>query len=130
MNMRYALLAVVALWGCGGGDGDDDGPAADCADRCVAKVVECGDTAANAQTFCQSFCGDEPTEAQLSCAEGKTCEQLQTEENVCGIGADGGGACPELSGCACGISGQVQINGRCAQSCEEACAALSGALGG
>lgn len=150
--MRFAMtrwllaLGAVGLMACGGDDDDDDAgdggmqqaggdqPAANCVPRCEAKLNDCGQ--GQFAALCASaVCGD-ATEAQLTCVEGTACDQLVAAAgsgmSLCGIGEDGGAGgggaegCPMLSGCACGISGVVEINGECATSCEQACAALGG----
>lgn len=131
-TLTWTTLGLLALTACdSGGSGSGSEPAANCVDRCAAKVQSCGQDPQVARSFCESsICSSTPTEDQLSCAEGKTCEEIAMEDNVCGIGeTDAGGSCPTLSNCACGISGVVEINGRCAMTCEEACAALEGAGG-
>lgn len=134
--MRWILVASMALaWGCGGdGDGDGDGaggaagdaPAMDCQARCEAKLTMCGQGAA-AGVGCATLVCSDATEAQLTCLEGSACDEITSAVSsstpLCGIGEETGG-CPQLSGCACGISGVVEINGQCAMSCDEACAAL------
>lgn len=136
-SIGWGCLAM-AVGACGGDDdgGGGDGVGANCAARCEAKFAACGHTAAVAQASCPDVCGDQPTEAQLQCAEAKDCAEFNREltagEAICGIGETsgsggaGGGGCPQLSGCACGLSGVVEIGGRCARSCDEACDALSG----
>lgn len=140
--MKWILaIAAMGFMACGGDDDDDggdggagnDGPAVNCVARCEAKLNECGQGQAAAGCP-QIVCGS-ATESQLTCIEGSTCDAITAAVasgmSLCGVGEDGagggGGGCPTLSGCACGISGVVEINGRCAMSCDEACAALQGA---
>lgn len=137
--MKWILvIAATGLFACGGDDDDDaagdggvmanDGPAANCVPRCEAKLNACGQAAFT--VGCPSIVCGSATESQLACVEASSCEQIQTaisnDMELCGIGGDGDGMCPTLMNCACGVSGVVQINGRCAMSCDEACAALSG----
>lgn len=133
--MRWIMVACLAVgWGCddggsGGGDGGagNDGPAANCQARCEAKLNTCGQGAVASAGCTSLVCGD-ATESQLSCLEGSTCEAIgaaiQTNMSICGIGE--GSECPQLSGCACGVSGVVYIGGECAMTCDEACAAFGG----
>ena len=140
--MRWILVASMALaWGCGGSDDDDgdagaaggaggagDAPAMDCQARCEAKLTTCGQAAFASAGCTQLVCGD-ATESQLVCLEGSACDAIaaaiMSSIPLCGIG-EANETCPELSGCACGVSGVVTINGQCAMSCDEACAAFGG----
>jgi hypothetical protein len=49
---------------------------ADCSSRCDTKLKQCPDLAAQAPQGCSQLCGAQLTEGQMSCLEGKTCEQL------------------------------------------------------
>ena len=136
---RYGILILGAmLWLGACGDEDDDGdggnsdaPAVNCQSRCEQRLAECDVPAAAATQGCQNdVCNFSPTEAQLSCAEASTCEEILTVSNLCGIGLDddNNADCPELS-CDCDgvpITGQIEVNGECAEDCDTACEALQG----
>jgi hypothetical protein len=49
----------------------------DCARRCESKLTACGADAANAKSACaQQVCGGSVTGDQLTCLDGKSCEQI------------------------------------------------------
>lgn len=139
--MKWTWMCVMLLaMGCGGddddGEGGGDGPAQNCQARCEAKLESCNQAALTAA--CPSVVCGSATESQLRCVEAKSCDEITTAATsgmeLCGIGGDEGGEggegdCPQLEDCACGVSGIVGINGRCAMSCDEACAALEAAIG-
>jgi hypothetical protein len=106
-SLRW-LVAMAPFLVSACGDADDTGgggsgghgstgstgsgaPAPDCAERCAAKAGECGappDVAANA---CGQLCGMSLTEAQMTCLEAKSCNELADafgggSTSICGIG--------------------------------------------
>jgi hypothetical protein len=51
--------------------------AADCASRCEAKLTTCGADGATAKNGCSAqVCNASPSADQLTCLEGKTCDQI------------------------------------------------------
>ena len=106
---------ALALAACSGsGDADDEAPgsAADCDARCAAKYKACGHAPAVSRFACPGICGD-ATESQLQCAEAKSCDEFNQEldagEAICGISEVPENSCPALSGCECGVEGQVLL---------------------
>ncbi|HEU4411353.1 MAG TPA: hypothetical protein VFS43_39240 [Polyangiaceae bacterium] len=115
------LAALFALTNACGGDDDDDasanngsggsgtngsgtngsgtggsgtGPAANCAGRCSVKATACMLPAELVDPYCQQLCGPSPTEGQLTCLEGKSCQELMDAVeplSLCPAGTPGTG---------------------------------------
>lgn len=121
--MRWMFLAVLVLCGCD----DDGGGGATCESRCASRINACNLQVGDVAAYCaDDFCPGKSAEV-IDCYERASCDALRNGTHGC----ESGGTCPELS-CDCNgqpVNGQVQIGGRCAQSCQEVCAALAGAMG-
>ncbi len=111
----YGLLfaTFVALTNACGGDDDaaDDnggggsgpgtsgsgqtGPAANCPGRCSTKATACMLPTNIVDPYCQQLCGAAPTEGQMACLEGKSCQELTNAGanplSLCPAGNPGGG---------------------------------------
>ncbi len=80
----------------GGSAASDPGPqaGANCGARCQDKAAKCGAPGAIAIQTCADLCGKSPTEAQLICLEGESCQSLMgamgSGGSVCDIGVPGG----------------------------------------
>jgi hypothetical protein len=91
--------------GPGTGGSGQAGPAANCSGRCSTKASACGLPSDLVPTYCQQLCDSSPTEAQLSCLEGKSCQELMNAGanalSLCPAGNQGTGG----SGAGTGGSG-------------------------
>jgi hypothetical protein len=53
-----------------------------CTSRCASKLSACGAPSDAASQGCAQLCGQSLTEAQLTCLEGRSCEELETLDSV------------------------------------------------
>lgn len=69
-------------------------PTADCKSRCEKKAAECGAPAKDAEQGCSNTCNGGLTNTQLTCLEGKSCQELESKsvDALCpGGGTSSGG---------------------------------------
>jgi hypothetical protein len=80
--------------GGSGTNGSGTGPAANCSSRCSTKATACMLPANLVDPYCQQLCGASPTEGQLACLEGKSCQELTSTQDplsLCPAGPSGTG---------------------------------------
>lgn len=80
--------------GGSGTNGSGTGPAANCAGRCSTKATACMLPTPLVDPYCQQLCGASPTEGQLACLEGKSCQELTSTQDplsLCPAGPSGTG---------------------------------------
>lgn len=79
---------------------------ADCSTRCESKIKQCPSLADQAQQGCSQLCGAQLTEGQMTCLEGKTCEQFAQADSfneLCPAGSSSGGSSSGSSGTPSGL---------------------------
>ena len=106
----------------GGTSGSAPVPQADCNTRCKAKATTCGATAAQADQGCGQICTSYTVD-QLSCLEGKSCDQLQNASlsTLCPAAPGSSSGTSGTSGASSGTSGtsgtttkfSCSLNGTC-----------------
>jgi hypothetical protein len=125
--------------GSAGSSGSTPISTADCKSRCSSKATTCGATSTQAAETCGSLCDGTLTDSQLTCLEGKSCNELasanlaslcpgstSTSGGTSGSGTSGGGGGSKQLGdsCTCAnVSSSSQ--GLCSGTSEECASGLS-----
>lgn len=91
--------------GTGGSGTNGSGPGANCSGRCATKAAACMLPANLVDPYCQQLCGTSPTEGQLVCIEGKSCQELSSTQNPLSLCPDGGTGGSGTGGSGTGGSG-------------------------
>ncbi len=123
MRDRWPVFGVALVCvACG----DRERPAveetalSDCQPRCERKIALCELLVGDATTYCEEFCDQDLSRAQLECYAAATCEALWYASHGCAYGLD----CPKRT-CTCDgevHTGHFEKGGVCAPSCVEVCA--------
>ena len=115
--------------GTSGAAGSPKITTADCTARCKTKATECGASADQGASSCASLCDGSFTDAQLTCLEQKSCDQLNASggsiNSICPDTSGGSGTKKALGdSCTC-ADVSPNAEGLCAGTSEECGSGLS-----
>lgn len=103
--------------------------AADCASRCEAEFMKCGDDAATAKSNCSSHvCNARPSAEELTCLEAKSCDSIASLSFGAFCVTCGGATCAATEYCALNYeySGMTYSAGGSCKAVPASCASKTG----